>query len=99
MPREDGFQPRVKRVTAALVDLFMHYGSVNAVRRALNDALGGQTGSVIYPNRIHTLLSGDPSRGVNTATLDLLERFFVQILLFYCIDITGTGPIADHDAE
>jgi superfamily II DNA or RNA helicase len=48
-------------------------GSVNALAEALSpdNQDGGQR---VYPNRIHGLLSGDPSRSINTATLETIEH-------------------------
>jgi superfamily II DNA or RNA helicase len=57
-----------------LVDVVLFHGSVRASHTAIASALAvaGIEGA-LYPNRLHSLLSGDPTRGVNTATLELLE--------------------------
>lgn len=73
MPRHSITEPRVQAVIGRLAELVLRLGSVNAVAQGLSQALGHQAGR-IYPNRIHGLLMGDPSRGVNTATLELLEQ-------------------------
>src|SRR5882762_8921722 len=59
-------------VIQRLAELFLALGSVNAIAEALSErsAEGEQR---IYPNRIHGLLTGDPTRSINTATLDALE--------------------------
>jgi superfamily II DNA or RNA helicase len=72
MPRHGRTDPRVQQVGDRLAHLVLRFGSVNAVAAALSTALGdGQVR--IYPNRIHGLLTDDPARGVNTATLEALE--------------------------
>jgi superfamily II DNA or RNA helicase len=57
-------------VAERLVPLFLAFGSTAAVVKALNGALQAAHGGVtIHPNRVHALLSADPSRGVNARTL------------------------------
>jgi superfamily II DNA or RNA helicase len=73
MPRHSITESRVQAVIHRLADMVLRLGSVNAVAQGLSQALDDQAGR-IYPNRIHGLLTDDPSRGVNTATLDLLEQ-------------------------
>src|SRR5215469_1878896 len=73
MPRHGRTDPRVQLVSDRLAHLVLRYGSVNAVAEALSAALGDARVK-IYPNRIHGLLTDDPARGVNTATLEALER-------------------------
>jgi hypothetical protein len=73
MPRHGRTDPRVQQVSDRLAHLVLRCGSVNAVAEALSDAVG-DGGVKIYPNRIHGLLTADPARGVNTATLEALER-------------------------
>lgn len=73
MPRHSITDPRVQAVIDRLAEMVLRLGSVNAVAQRLSQALGDQAGR-IYPNRIHGLLTDDPSRGVNTATLELLEQ-------------------------
>src|SRR5215472_14989045 len=73
MPRHGRTDPRVQQVSARLAFLVLRYGSVNAVAEALSATLGD--GPVkIYPNRIHGLLTDDAARGVNTATLEAVEK-------------------------
>lgn len=63
-------EPRVIKVVEQLCEQFLARGSVNAVAEALSrrdDAVH------IYPNRIHGLLAGDPTRSINTATLVAIE--------------------------
>jgi len=71
MARHHISEPRVKRVVERLVHEFLRWGSVNALAEALS---GAPDTPDIYPNRIHGLLSDDPARSVNSATLDALER-------------------------
>jgi superfamily II DNA or RNA helicase len=73
-------EPRVAKAVERLSDQFLQHGSVNAVAEALTTALGQAPGLPrIYPNRIHGLLSGDPTRSINTATLDAIERGLDQL--------------------
>jgi superfamily II DNA or RNA helicase len=75
MARHSPAEPRVQEITSWLSDLVLHHGSVRAAHRAVAEVLNvsGASGTV-YPNRLHALLSGDPSRGINTATLEFLEQ-------------------------
>ena len=62
-------------VDQSLVPLFLAERSTARLCKALNRSLAesGETGT-IHPNRIHALLSDDVSRGVNEATLNLVEQ-------------------------
>lgn len=73
MPRHSIMDPRVRQIVTRLSELVLRLGSVNAVADRLSGALG-EAAPRIYPNRIHGLLTDDASRGVNTGTLELLER-------------------------
>lgn len=73
MPRHSLTDSRVQTVVHQLAGLVLRFGSVNAVAQGLSEALDDQAVR-IYPNRIHGLLTDDPSRGVNTATLEILEH-------------------------
>lgn len=73
MPRHSVLDPRVQQIVTKLSELVLRLGSVNAVAEGLSASLG-ETAPRIYPNRIHGLLTDDGSRGVNTGTLELLER-------------------------
>lgn len=67
---------RVQRlINKRVVPLFLAYGSIAALTKALNDALrsAGLDGT-LHPNRLHTLLSNDVSRGLNEATIQLTEE-------------------------
>ena len=67
---------RVRRVVAGgVVPAFAVGRSVAGAAKMLNDALqtSGLPG-LVHPNRIHALLSDDPSRGLNEASLSSLER-------------------------
>jgi superfamily II DNA or RNA helicase len=63
--------PRVRRLIEKLVPL-VSASSVNRVCEHLNAALKPGQGSV-YPNRIHALLSEDPTRALNQTSVDLIE--------------------------
>jgi superfamily II DNA or RNA helicase len=67
---------RVQRlIDERVVPLFFAYESIAALTKALNTAL--QTAGIpgtLHPNRLHTLLSNDLSRGVNEATIELTEQ-------------------------
>lgn len=69
MPRHAPTDPKVRDLVARLAMLLLQFGSVNALAEALTRAGDGVR---IYPHRLLALLSGDPTRGVNTATLDAL---------------------------
>jgi len=68
-------EARVQAVIGRLVELFLQVGSVRAVHRLLEDALDRAPGEHgrLYPNRVYALLSADPTRAVNTASLEALE--------------------------
>src|SRR5687768_3640509 len=75
MARHSPIDPDVRQIVDRLVPLFISEGSsVNALQRALTDALpGDRSAGWIYPNRLHALLSEDPSRAVNTQTLEAVR--------------------------
>lgn len=65
----------VRALQKALVALFLRSGSVNGLCGSLNDLLTTQgITQKIYPNRLHTLLSSEVSRGVNAKTLELVQK-------------------------
>jgi superfamily II DNA or RNA helicase len=64
-------EPRVRRLIEKLVPL-VAAGSVNRVSDHLNAVLEPGKGCV-YPNRIHALLSEDPARALNEASIALIE--------------------------
>jgi superfamily II DNA or RNA helicase len=72
MPRHYPSEPRVRRVIDALAQRFLDLGSVNALAEALSDQVAD--GQRIYANRVHGLLSGDPTRSINSATLEAIEQ-------------------------
>src|SRR5262245_17338906 len=72
MARHHISEQRVKDVVDRLVDQFIRYGSVNALAEALTERLGDAS-TKIYPNRLHGLLTEDPARSVNSATLATIE--------------------------
>jgi superfamily II DNA or RNA helicase len=65
--------PRVQEVIGRLAAQFIRLGSVNALADALTAAQPAGSPR-IYPNRLHGLLSEDPSRSINSATLDAIDR-------------------------
>lgn len=75
MARLSTAEPEVRALSEKLVPLVLQAGSVNKVCEQLNRALArGGIQSPLYPNRLHTLLSDDPLRFVNEATLHLAQR-------------------------
>ena len=76
MARLSLFSDRVRAlVDEQIVPLFLAERSTARVCKILNDRLSdlGADGT-IHPNRVHALLSDDVSRGVNEATLALVEQ-------------------------
>jgi hypothetical protein len=71
MARHHLNDPRVRAVVDQLTNLTLEVGSINAVAALLS---GESEDTRIYPNRLHGLLAGDPTRSVNTATLESMER-------------------------
>jgi superfamily II DNA or RNA helicase len=78
MARHHASDPRVRSVIDRLIDLVISRGSVNAVVERLNEAREDRA-QRIYPNRVHGLLTDDPSRSINTATLEVLENTLVAV--------------------
>ncbi len=72
MARHHITEARVRSAVDRLVDQFLQLGSVNALADALT-AGQGESSVRLYPNRIHGLLAEDPSRSINTATLEAIE--------------------------
>jgi len=68
--------PRVQRmVSEILVPLYLQTGSIAAVCKTMNDRLReAGTGGVIHPNRIHAMMTDEPGKGLNEATVDLVEQ-------------------------
>jgi superfamily II DNA or RNA helicase len=64
----------LRLIRERVIPLFLAYGNIAALTKALNDALSVATvEGTLHPNRLHTLLSDDVSRGINEATLQLTE--------------------------
>jgi superfamily II DNA or RNA helicase len=75
MARISIHDPRIRDlVDGKLVLLFLAERSTAALCKTLNLALGSDAGGIIHPNRLHALLSDDVSRGVNDATIGLVEQ-------------------------
>lgn len=70
----------VQDVVDGLIRLHAREKSVSALQQALNEAaataaIDGQ----VYANRLHTLLSGEPTRSVNTDTLDFVRTALAAV--------------------
>lgn len=63
---------RAGKMAARVRVLAAGVGSVNALCRMLNGAVESKT--TLYPNRLHALLSGDPTQSINPKTIAFLER-------------------------
>src|SRR4051812_14631304 len=67
--------PAVRPVVQDLVRLVLREGSVSAAQRRLVENLADdRSEGWLYPNRLHSLLSDDSSRAVNSETLEVLRR-------------------------
>jgi superfamily II DNA or RNA helicase len=74
MPRHFVTEPAVSSLVQDLVRLVLHEGSVNAAQRRLVATLAAdKSEGWIYPNRLHTLLSDDGSKAINSETLDVVR--------------------------
>lgn len=66
--------PEVQSVIEQLlVPLYLETGSVAALAKTLNDAARHAKVNPLHPNRLHTILSDDPTRGLNQQTFDALR--------------------------
>lgn len=75
MARLSVSHPEVISVIDALLPVVADAGSVNATVERLNRALAAMNvRTPVYANRVHTLLSDDPSRSLNQATIDLIRK-------------------------
>jgi superfamily II DNA or RNA helicase len=55
--------------------LFLAHGSISGLTKTLNEALAAAgIDGTLHPNRLHTLFSDDVSRGINEATLTLIDK-------------------------
>jgi superfamily II DNA or RNA helicase len=79
MTRHYPSEERVGHVLDRLSELFLGLGSVNALAEALSSGTPDGEQQRVYPNRIHGLLSGDPNRSINTATLEAVENALEQL--------------------
>lgn len=67
--------PEVRSVVDALLPVVADAGSVNAAVERLNRALAAvKVRTPVYANRIHALLSDDPARALNQATVELIKK-------------------------
>lgn len=78
-------------VHTQIAPLFLASGSIAGLAKRLNEALAA-TGSkdMLHPNRLHTLLSDDLSRGINEASLAVIESAATLSLA----DEAGTQAVA-----
>src|SRR5262245_8077821 len=75
MARVSIVNERVRQlVDKRLVPLFLAERSTARLCKVLNETLDAGEQSTIHANRLHALLSDDISRGVNEATLGLVEQ-------------------------
>ena len=72
MARHFGSESRVVDVKQKLSGIFCKLGEVSALQALLNEQLPEGT-PTIHPNRIHTILSGDNTRSINSQTLSSVE--------------------------
>ena len=74
MARHGLNDPMVKVITNQLANLVLREGSVNGALRALAAVLHEDRGEGrLHANRLHTLLSDDPAKSVNTETLETVR--------------------------
>jgi superfamily II DNA or RNA helicase len=75
MPRISLNSARAKTLIEKTIRLFLAAGSTAALSKMLNAELRSKGESVsLHPNRLHALLSEDPSRGLNERTFELIEQ-------------------------
>lgn len=67
--------PEAKQLADELSQGYLLLGNVSALTEELNNSLreSGE-GEVIYPNRIHTLLSGDGTKSINRSTFEVVQK-------------------------
>jgi superfamily II DNA or RNA helicase len=75
MPRISLHSPRAKALIEKTIGLFLAAGSTAALSKMLNSVLKGKGEELsLHPNRLHALLSEDPTRGLNERTFELIEQ-------------------------
>ncbi|ACO31670.1 putative helicase, ATP-dependent [Acidobacterium capsulatum ATCC 51196] len=75
MPRISLNSSRAKLLIEKTIQLFLAAGSTAALAKMLNSELREKGEEMsLHPNRLHSLLSEDPSRGLNERTFDLIEQ-------------------------
>ena len=77
MARRYKSETEVREVMDGLARSFPTYGDVAKLVRALNEL--NDTSDVIHPNRIHTLLNGDPTSAINEKALKLIEEALANL--------------------
>lgn len=66
--------PEVRKIADDLADVVIASRSVNAACERLSNALAGTGNSaIVYPNRIHSLLSEDATRALNETSVELIR--------------------------
>jgi superfamily II DNA or RNA helicase len=67
--------PASRPLIDQIARLVIAVGSVNRLQQHLTSTLAeDRSEGWIYPNRLHTLLSEDPAKAVNSETIDVLEK-------------------------
>src|SRR5262245_54843299 len=80
MPRLFLANERIQRLVGQLVPLFAEAGSINRLCELVNDALGADGEQKIYPNRLHTVLSDEPTRSLNEASIVGIEQAVAALM-------------------
>jgi hypothetical protein len=68
---------RLRGLVERLTPLLLAAGSVNRLCELINQSLSGDDGAkrkMLYPNRLHALFSGEPTRALNEASVKLIQR-------------------------
>lgn len=75
MPRLFLSAERIQRLVVQLIPLYAEAGSINRLSDLLNRAIGADGDQKeIYPNRLHTILSDEPNRSLNEASIIAIEQ-------------------------
>jgi superfamily II DNA or RNA helicase len=72
--------PEMRPLIERVATLAIEAGSVNRLQKRLTDVLAAdRSEGWIYPNRLHALLNEDPTKGVNSETVEVLERALARV--------------------
>ncbi|MGV3527186.1 MAG: DEAD/DEAH box helicase [Candidatus Sericytochromatia bacterium] len=74
MARHFRTDPRVKNVINRLCEQLLRFESVSSLVDAINYRIEAINSFKLYPNRLHSLLSEEPNRSINTVTLCAIEE-------------------------